>query len=56
MRCNINMINLITQKKNIPRLNISSYPSQLIANLLCNYYKIYEKENINIEFLESNIE
>lgn len=39
------------KKKNIPGLNISSYSSQLIANLLCNYYKIYEKEAESIRII-----
>lgn len=54
--CNVNIINCIGKKEIKHKLNIASYPSNMISRLLSDYYNKYKGEVINIEFLEGNVE
>lgn len=54
--CNVEIINSIVKREVNRRLNISCYQSNMISRVLCDYYNKYKDENVEIEFLEGNVE
>jgi DNA-binding transcriptional LysR family regulator len=53
---NVNMITEIASRHFIRKLEISSYPSRMIARALCDYYKDHGQDDLKIDFIEGSVE
>lgn len=53
---NARMIDYLAQNATMEHLNIASYPSNMIARLLTDFYKQYETGKLHIEFLTGSAE
>lgn len=53
---NSEMMKAIANQKNNKELKISSYPSNQISTIFCNYYESVKDTDIKLEFLEGTVE
>ena len=53
---NSEMMKAIANEKNNKELKISSYPSNQISTIFCNYYENVKDTDIKLEFLEGTVE
>ncbi|WP_069999796.1 LysR family transcriptional regulator [Cellulosilyticum sp. I15G10I2] len=53
---NADIMSSIVKEKARRKFGVSCYPSNMISQIVCNYYKKHEEENLQMEFLEDTVE